>query len=435
MPTLLDLLTAPNVDRIMRATRGPNTRVDWAPNWTGQEARWPEFNYNTLVSIYQSHLDKNCDKFVTPEHSDFDREILNENSLDHFLTRFNLPVVNRALSLSSRKGLHLGLGSRSWTKLDHMDWSLVSSEDPGSSCPYKNLLPGESKLHVKWNMELKAINFTEWRMPIDQIMAYMVAWERRYGFIITDQYLYVFRITELRVGRGIARDRPSRTNTRRSRAVYAENDQSLADLSQSTADLSTRTAEDGEYDYAKDRASRPYVAPEYARIPWSNHGPGKLTVNLALWFFAMMSEENSSIEDGYKHLDTWRSIRGGYIHNTSGVKVTRGNLPEDAAIENGEDREAGDDDAQGGASMGSSSRHPGGGGGPSVSSRSTLHDITATMSFVGRDRRGQPQYAFQPLTGRAVTTRSADWQRIEGGWVYEKGGKKYFTSWFPGETT
>lgn len=66
-----------------------------------------------------------------------------------------------------------------------------------------------------------------------------------------------------------------------------------------------------------------YYDPEYAVIPWSAHGQGRLTIKLALWCLAMMAANGDGYLDySYPGLDSWRRAEKGFVHNTSGNQKT-----------------------------------------------------------------------------------------------------------------
>ncbi|KAL8366289.1 hypothetical protein RB595_004860 [Gaeumannomyces hyphopodioides] len=339
MPTLLDLLTAPNLPRISRTGPGTNTIPAFIPHWPGVWEKWSGFDYGTLQPIYKPFLDTPCAEFVHLKHSDYDLEILNENTFDHFLTRFNFPIINQAFQVTRKAhgtNGNLGCGSR----CGDMDWAFVSS-DHMEGGGYECLLPGDSKLHSKWSVDLYSRDKEEWLNPISQILGYMVKNKRRYGFIITDEYCYAFRITLEPIPDSGAADRPRRSNTPAA-PVDPGHDQSVADLSVANLSITSAytavsTAHTESYIADDNIEDRQFMAPEYAIIPWSHHGHGKLTVNLALWCLAMMSMHDSSIETRYKPLDSWKRIKGGYEHNTSGVRVSKLKLPKGAVVDNGAD--------------------------------------------------------------------------------------------------
>jgi len=69
----------------------------------------------------------------------------------------------------------------------------------------KNLLPGDTKVSLKWNsasltigdIEKADVKDKRWFQPIGQVYTYCVRLNARYGYIITDKELVVFRIRPL----------------------------------------------------------------------------------------------------------------------------------------------------------------------------------------------------------------------------------------------
>ncbi|KLU91023.1 hypothetical protein MAPG_09548 [Magnaporthiopsis poae ATCC 64411] len=435
LTTLLDILTSPNLERISLTGKGQNTQPAWNPSWGRCWEAWDEFNLRTLLSIYGSSLDLACSSMSQPSPSEFDREILSEDTLEHFISRFNMPIINHALAVAleraGREGklqqglqAHLGRGSRCLLQEQRMDWCLASPQHPGAQAKYRCILPGDSKLDSKWNAELYNIDYEEWRKPVDQVVGYMINSRWRYGFAITDQELYVFRITLLPISVGSVptlRTRPGIWETALPTGAEGDYDYSVADLSAMTADMTIASRQTADYDHQADLRHRDYRL-QCAIVPWSAHGRDRLTVNLALWCLSMMSMGDGSIQTEYPPLDSWREDGNNgdsyVVHNTSGFATAKRGRPAGAAT--------GGSGAAGSSSAGSSR----GGAGASQ-----YVDVTAIIRFDGRTRgERHRQFKFTAENGRSVTTREKDWQSVRGGgWVYEKWGKKYFCRKFPKE--
>ncbi|KAL8382078.1 hypothetical protein RB595_006050 [Gaeumannomyces hyphopodioides] len=422
MPTtLLDILTAPNLQRVSLTGPGSLTIPPWTPAWPGTWVGWKEFNYKTLLSIYEPILNQKCSTWMRREHTEFDIEILNEDTFDHFLTLFNHPIINHALAVAletlerPKIKAHLGRGSRCSGKDQGMDWCLISPNYPGEHNKYANVLPGDSKLQSKWNMGMFSTNHEAWLHPVDQILGYMITAGCRYGYIITDHELYVFRITLQPITSGTAADRPLRGTT--SLPENTEDDTSLEDLSTATASITISSAWTEEYDFEADLQSREYMV-ECAMIPWSSHGSGQLTVNLALWCLAMMSLSDRSIKPAYKRLDSWTKTSRGYVSDISGI--VRSKLPKGAVIDNGES-----DDAQ---EAGVETEERGEG-----SQGRRIYDITQNARYEGKNKYGNHIYSFTAENGSVVKTRMDYWVEFEcgKGFVYEKSGKMYLCRRFP----
>lgn len=304
--TLLEALTERNVPlNPSSAVPGTNTNVvaifqpdDWTP--------WTDFNYATLTRIFRSELGATYRGSEQQRHLEMDTFANNEEVLDDAMRRFVAPTTNYALHYQPGSP-HLGRGSR--VNGDYRpDWSVISAQH-FSDQGYSNILPGDTKLDAKWSPGMRDTNYEEWRKVMAQIATYMAYFQTRYGFILTDQYLVVLRLTQLPTGPGIAQGRPIRST-----AVYHQGHyRQSSDTSMASAPLSSSP-------YTGDNpANWEYYNPEYSLIPWSSHGRC-LTVKLALWCLSMMATNGDRFVDySYPGLDTWRrDERAGYVHNTSG---------------------------------------------------------------------------------------------------------------------
>ncbi|OAA63273.1 hypothetical protein SPI_03436 [Niveomyces insectorum RCEF 264] len=290
---------------------------DWQP--------WEDFSYSVLTSIFSRQLRQIYAGDREPMALNQDLELFHEDSLEDVLRRFVSPVVNFALR-GQPGAFHLGRGSR--CQEDGVpDWSLVSytclESDTGT---YLNILPGDTKLSTKWWPTIIADNYTEWRNVILQIVYYMTANSSRYGFIITDTCFVALRLTRSDIGPGIAADLPTRTAT----AGPSGHRSQPSDTSM----LSTTSYGSSYSD--NDPVKWAYHGPEYAVVPWSAHGAHKLTVKLALWCLAMMAVNDNHIDYWYPDLDSWRSAKHGFVHNTSGEKkrtLSKGDKLQDSPSE------------------------------------------------------------------------------------------------------
>lgn len=257
-----------------------------------------------------------------PTASSFDAEIFAEDTFEDILRRFLSPTVNEALRLAcaaiAQSTVHLGRWSR--CQSDHFmpDWSVVSSDYKTSNGKYLNLLPGDTKLHSKWSPGLLSRNYEEWRKPVSQIMGYMVDNGTRYGFLLSNESLVVFRVTREPIDPGSAA-------ARRQRAMGVRRFGSAgADFS-----LESLTLDDTSSFLDIDPFDQEYRDPQFAVIPWSAHG-NCLTIKLALWCLSMMVFGDKSLGKEYPPLDSWRRVEGGYTHNTSGKGSKR--LPRVATV-------------------------------------------------------------------------------------------------------
>lgn len=297
MPRILEILTQSNVDIDGSQLReGGNTAVtglaapsSWRP--------WNGFDYATLSAIFQEELEKEYHFSAKPRPLALDLCIFDEDTLDDLLRRFEIPLVNYCLAEQADRP-SFGRGTRCKSN-KYKPHSPVSHSHMLSS-DRENLLPGHTKVSSKWRPEMKnEDNGVEWRKVTSQIMTDMAYYNSRYGFIITDKCLVALRITGKPTGSG-----------------------STAVPVRYPNDPSTSTS-NGDPTYEDDDPRGwEYELPEYAIVPWSAKGPGRLTVKLALWFLGMMATNGDRhIDFSYPDLNTWRLESGScYIHNTSGVK-------------------------------------------------------------------------------------------------------------------
>ncbi|KAL7947033.1 hypothetical protein V8C42DRAFT_319478 [Trichoderma barbatum] len=82
---------------------------------------------------------------------------------------------------------------------------------------YQNLLPGDTKLSVKWRPEMEESRDRyarhQWTLPMSQVNTYAVRSGCRYSFIITDLHLIVLRLAREPVAQGLASSRSPRQST------------------------------------------------------------------------------------------------------------------------------------------------------------------------------------------------------------------------------
>jgi len=93
----------------------------------------------------------------------WDIYMFNEDLLKHYLSKFLLPPVNAALGyachvldIDKEDNLNVGRGGRYYygggdiTRLFKLDWLLYLDLQSQDSKLYKNLLPGDIKVAIKW---------------------------------------------------------------------------------------------------------------------------------------------------------------------------------------------------------------------------------------------------------------------------------------------
>ncbi|KAK5989705.1 hypothetical protein PT974_07961 [Cladobotryum mycophilum] len=242
MTTILEVLTSPNVAVSNYATKGPNTTIDsditfntWKP--------WVGFNYDTLTRIFKRELAQDFRGSPDPAPLEQDLCIVNEATLEDLLRRFISPSINYALAGQCGSS-HYGRGTRCHSDYEP-DWSVISSywtDETG----YVNLLPGDTKLDSKWwpTMLQDSKEFPEWRKVVIQITTYMISVGSRYGFVITDANLVVFRLTRRHVGGGLAVSRSPRQIWTAAAAPKHQRDPS--DASMTSADTGYSTYQDND---------------------------------------------------------------------------------------------------------------------------------------------------------------------------------------------
>jgi len=203
MPTILEVLTTRNVEiRSENVREGPNTTKDtdiWPDAWVP----WEEFNYKTLVRIFDNGLKNEYRGLSVPRALPADLTIYNERTLEDLFRRFTVPSVNYAL-VTQKRTPYVGAGGRSRSDAD---WSTTSDQRVE---PYSDTLvdfvPGDTKLDAKWwvGMEEDDETFDEWQKVVSQVMTYMALKKSRYGFIITDAGFVALRITREPTDDGLA---------------------------------------------------------------------------------------------------------------------------------------------------------------------------------------------------------------------------------------
>lgn len=307
MPTLLQVLTRPNISvDTSLVPAGGNTTINTTIhplNWRP----WRGFDYTTLAKIFRKDLERDYRGSAMHEPLPQDLRIVNEETLDDLLRRFEIPTVNYCLSGRSGDS-HFGRGSRCMAYYKP-DWSVLSSLCLDENGCYANILPGDTKLGKKWWPAMKregGTRFAEWKKVIAQIVTYMAYNNSRYGFIITDEYLVALRLTRKVASEALVTERTPRVTVSH---VNYPSDASMEDTSeyQDTDPVHWR-----------------FEDPEYITVPWKAHG-SRLTPKLTLWFLAMMAANGYRFLDfSYPDLDSWRRCNeGGYVHNTSGARKSK----------------------------------------------------------------------------------------------------------------
>ncbi|OAA67345.1 hypothetical protein SPI_01921 [Niveomyces insectorum RCEF 264] len=248
-----------------------------------------------------------------PDALPLDLKVCNEPTLQLVLDRFTIPAVNNCLH-SQSSGCHYGPGARCDDSIFKPDWSCNQSHAHDI-----NVLPADTKLSKKWAPAMatsRSISeVTEWSKVLGQIISYMKSWQARYGFIITDKHFVVLRITRHYTGAGLAAGRAPRAAAAAAAAAVSDHTMNSSGFDPSYANTTASFVDDNPSNWD-------VYDPEYAVIPWSRHGRGKLTIKLALWCLAMMAANGDRYVDyEYPGLHTWRiEENASYVHNTSGER-------------------------------------------------------------------------------------------------------------------
>lgn len=263
------------------------------------------------------------------------------------------------------------------------DWAGVQQ---GSRNPtYANRCPGETKLSTKWRSWGERVESYYWPIAQVSSYS-VKNWKTRYGYIITGEELVVLRFSREKIGSGLASGRSPRatsgtrtapsstqhrhndsitsvmsgTSTGRSResspssnngamsvsvggrsahqsspASQRQRQHSIAsEMSKMSIDRSSGRSREssisstnavrsaGEQSYEEGSSGGEYRPVEMKSIRWENHGPGKLTVKLALWWIHMIAaapECDKSVGNHYDDLNTWAPVNGHFQHTSTGL--------------------------------------------------------------------------------------------------------------------
>lgn len=345
-PNLLYYLSTENPTLADFCKRGSNTKSGKTP-WDipRQIQEWADFDYQSLDSIYKGALG-NVLRFPfdlqPPENPDeTSREIHSEEDMTSIVVLWNKRIVSTGLDVAQQKiGAKMphekicmcqgkqaqpplkvpemldpeSKGKKQNQKHRNPDWagkkgSTVNPNEPRrkakKATKAKNLLPGDTKVSRKWksadliegDINMADVKNKRWFQPVGQIYTYCVRLNARYGYIITDKELVVFRIRP-RPQTGASQEEVSTGKKKKEQDEYRTLDPNIIasspepkDFAEEAPDPATRALTDG--------------VMEYKVIPWSSHtptseeNPQEMTVNLALWWLYMMAAESSAIEEDY----------------------------------------------------------------------------------------------------------------------------------------
>ncbi len=298
-------------------------------------SRWEDFNAQNLYKMYRPIVDADwvSDMSGWEQASQWDQRVFDEDSLDHYLSRFMLPHVNaalgharRVLSIHRDNDLSIGRGGRCYYGWDtersfKPDWSLCSDSQRLDDEPYRSLLPGDTKLSAKWRSDMYGTTaHAIWKDPVRQILHYITELKMRYGWLITDAELVVFRVSVDYTGPGQTADRPPRQQPPASHGRRTSTDTDVSQLSSGMQSVSLNESSS----YVPSDNGVDAFRLEYQTIPWRSHGNGRsqLNIRLALFYLAMISGYGArSLLPAYPGFDSWwwGGANGDpFTHNTTG---------------------------------------------------------------------------------------------------------------------
>lgn len=255
--------------------------VQWNDRYPNVIQKWDDFTYEAIIAAYgdilasSSGQSSQLNSYL--QESDIPRtpkEIYMENNVDTLGICWTCnvlrdPLKTAARTLNGRFKDAIGdvtLGSKmiSWKNPENArssfnpDWAVIDrtktkkySQEGNADAKPTLYAVGDSKLSQKWKStylrheDPKAAGFpsreetgirTQRTKPLEQMATYCRIGETRYGYVVTQDELVVLRAR--RIG--------------------------------------------------KTQSTQKSAAFEYKAIPWSEHGPGKLTVNLAIWALGCM---------------------------------------------------------------------------------------------------------------------------------------------------
>ncbi|KAG6105424.1 hypothetical protein E4U13_007878 [Claviceps humidiphila] len=271
MSTIHDVLSRPSPEPDLGwASRGPNVYSEsWVP--VSEWRPWVDFTHRNLTSMYAQVLNARWSgegpQSIAIPFSRFDSLVPDEQSLNHFLSKYLWPSVNEALGQATSI-MYLGPGSFG-QNMASPDWGLFSMPTPMPQEMLDILLPGLTKLSTKWYPEMRLSEHqsvrSEWASPVSQVSTCAALSDCRYGFLITDEALVVLRFTKKRLD---ASGTQSGDDNNPTGAVNVE-----------------------------------LLPPEYAVIPMSASGKENLTVKLAVFCLCLMaSGGHHELDYGYPPL-------------------------------------------------------------------------------------------------------------------------------------
>ena len=358
--SILEYLSRPNslVDST-ESLEGFPTKISSSTQITGMRP-WKGFTYQTLMNLYGGVLQQTLPWLpdVNPPLTSLEKQVFDEDSLEHLLSRTVVPSVNYTLEHAwsvlhnenvcpqmSRGGRAKKMASED--KRFYPDWAGVH-DSFRTELGFKNICPGDTKLSTRWTLAQAITGEESYSYPLQQIQNYCgESWGVRYGYLITQEELVVLRVSKQTIDPGIAstcsrRDhqlsgpynignaeaqRQPQTHQRvvsdSSTSMPMSLDEPSNDGKKSRDSNSRRESSKIDSSYQPHYGSEEYNPIEFKSIPWDESGKGKLTVKLALWWLHMMAAApgcNTSVETEYPSLHSWSTLSDGKCrHSSTGI--------------------------------------------------------------------------------------------------------------------
>lgn len=182
--SILEYLSRPNslVDST-ESLEGFPTKISSSTQITGMRP-WKGFTYQTLMNLYggvpQQTLPWLPD--VNPPLTSLEKQVFDEDSLEHLLSRTVVPSVNYTLEHAwsvlhnenvcpqmSRGGRAKKMASED--KRFYPDWAGVH-DSFRTELGFKNICPGDTKLSTRWTLAQAITGEESYSYPLQQIQNY-----------------------------------------------------------------------------------------------------------------------------------------------------------------------------------------------------------------------------------------------------------------------
>lgn len=216
-------------------------------------AQWTDFTYANLVNGWDHILSiQGATGKFQEELTDSQKEIIDEHKIDLVAELWNVgclrdPLKKGAAHVRGKTEPDITIKNGYIQLLPLNPGKSKKNMEPDMAIFYRNgdrmssttLVMGDNKCETKWDHRSvadPAVRKQDAIWPLRQILTYCIQAKTRYGWIMTTSEVVVFRMS----------NNPSTTTK-----------------------------------------SEHFL--EWAFVPWSNSGEGKLTVNLAIWWLGMMS--------------------------------------------------------------------------------------------------------------------------------------------------